>query len=32
MVDRRVTPLLTIDEVDQALAIPTRFRAPGQDV
>ncbi len=31
MVDSRITPLLTIDEVDQALAIPTKFRAPGQD-
>ncbi len=30
-VDSRITPLLTIDEVDQALAIPTKFRAPGQD-
>jgi uncharacterized protein with GYD domain len=30
-VDSRVTPLLSIEEVDQALALPTKFRAPGQD-
>ncbi len=27
----RTTPLLTVDEVDQALAVPTKYRAPGQD-
>lgn len=26
----RTTPLLTIDEVDQALALPSKYRAPGQ--
>jgi uncharacterized protein with GYD domain len=31
LVDSRITPLLSIDEVDQALALPIKFRAPGQD-
>lgn len=26
----RTTPLLTVDEVDQALALPSKYRAPGQ--
>jgi uncharacterized protein with GYD domain len=26
----RTTPLLTVEEVDQALALPTKYRAPGQ--
>ena len=26
----RTTPLLTIDEVDQALALPSKYRAPGR--
>lgn len=30
LVDSRVTALLSIDEVDQALALPTKFRGPGQ--
>jgi uncharacterized protein with GYD domain len=29
-VDSRVTALLSIEEMDQALALPTKFRAPGQ--
>ena len=31
LVDIRTTPLMTVDEVDQALALPTKYRAPGQD-
>jgi len=31
MVNIRTTPLLTVDEVDQALALPSKYRAPGQD-
>ncbi len=27
----KTTPLLTIDEVDQALALPSKYRAPGED-
>jgi uncharacterized protein with GYD domain len=27
----RTTPLLTVDEVDQALALPSKYRAPGED-
>jgi uncharacterized protein with GYD domain len=27
----RTTPLLTIEEVDQALALPSKYRGPGQD-
>jgi len=27
----KTIPLLTLDEVDQALAITTKYRAPGQD-
>ena len=30
LVSVRTTPLLTVDEVDQALALPSRYRAPGQ--
>jgi uncharacterized protein with GYD domain len=26
----RTTPLLTVEEVDAALALPTKYRAPGQ--
>jgi uncharacterized protein with GYD domain len=26
----RTTPLLTIDEVDQAIALPSKYRAPGE--
>ena len=29
LVNIRVTPLLTVDEVDQALALPSNYRAPG---
>lgn len=25
----RTTPLLTVDEIDQALALPSKYRAPG---
>jgi uncharacterized protein with GYD domain len=28
-VNIKTTPLLTIDEVDQALALPSKYRAPG---
>jgi uncharacterized protein with GYD domain len=31
VVNLRTTPLLTVDEVDQALALPSKYRAPGQD-
>ena len=31
LVNIRTTPLLTVDEVDQALALPSKYRAPGQD-
>jgi uncharacterized protein with GYD domain len=31
LVNIRTTPLLTVDEVDQALALPSRYRAPGQE-
>ena len=31
LVDIRTTPLMTVEEVDQALALPTKYRAPGQD-
>ena len=27
----KTIPLLTVDEVDQALAVTTKYRAPGQD-
>ena len=30
MVRLSTTPLLTVDEVDQALALPSKYRAPGQ--
>jgi len=30
LVSIRTTPLLTVDEVDQALALPSKYRAPGQ--
>jgi uncharacterized protein with GYD domain len=30
LVNIRTTPLLTVEEVDQALALPLKFRAPGQ--
>ena len=32
MVDSRITPLLTIEEMDKALALPTNFRAPAKGV
>jgi uncharacterized protein with GYD domain len=28
-VNLKTTPLLTVDEVDQALALPSKYRAPG---
>ena len=31
LVSIRTTPLLTVDEVDQALALPSKYRAPGQE-
>jgi len=31
LVNIRVTPLLTVEEVDQALALPNKYRAPGAD-
>ena len=31
LVNIRTTPLLTVDEVDQALALPSKYRAPGED-
>lgn len=31
MVRVRTTPLLTVAEVDQALALPSKYRAPGAD-
>lgn len=30
LVNIRTTALLTVDEVDQALALPMKYRAPGQ--
>jgi uncharacterized protein with GYD domain len=30
LINVRTTPLLTVEEVDQALALPTKYRAPGQ--
>ncbi len=30
LINIRTTPLLTVEEVDQALAVPLKFRAPGQ--
>jgi uncharacterized protein with GYD domain len=30
LVSIRTTPLLTVDEVDKALATPTKYRAPGK--
>ena len=30
LVNLRTTPLLTPEEVDQALALPAKYRAPGQ--
>lgn len=30
LVSVRTTSLLTVDEVDQALALPSKYRAPGQ--
>jgi uncharacterized protein with GYD domain len=30
LVNIRTTPLLTVDEVDQALALPAKYRAPGE--
>jgi hypothetical protein len=27
----RTTPLLTVEEADQALAMSTKYRAPGQE-
>jgi uncharacterized protein with GYD domain len=31
LVNIRTTPLLTVEELDQALALPSKYRAPGQD-
>lgn len=31
LVSVRTTPLLTVDEVDQALELPSKYRAPGQE-
>jgi uncharacterized protein with GYD domain len=31
LVNVRTTALLTVDELDQALALPSRYRAPGQE-
>jgi uncharacterized protein with GYD domain len=31
LINVRTTPLLTVEEVDQALAMPTKYRAPGQE-
>ena len=31
LVSIRTTPLLTVEEVDQALALPSKYRAPGQE-
>ena len=31
LINVRTTPLLTVDEVDQALALPSKYRAPGQE-
>jgi uncharacterized protein with GYD domain len=31
LVNIRTTPLLSVDEVDQALAMPTKYRAPGME-
>jgi uncharacterized protein with GYD domain len=30
LINTRTTPLLTVDEVDQALAMPIKLRLPGQ--
>jgi uncharacterized protein with GYD domain len=30
LVSVRTTPLLTVDEVDQALAMPSKYRGPGE--
>jgi uncharacterized protein with GYD domain len=30
LVNLRTTPLLTIEEVDQAIAMPSKYRAPGE--
>ena len=32
LVTIRTTPLLTVEEVDQALALPSKYRAPGQEI
>jgi uncharacterized protein with GYD domain len=31
LINVRTTPLLTVEEVDQALAMSTKYRAPGQE-
>jgi uncharacterized protein with GYD domain len=31
LIDMRTTPLLTVDQMDEALALPSRYRAPGQE-
>ena len=31
LVNLRTTPLLSVEEVDQALALPSKYRAPGAD-
>lgn len=30
LVKIRTTPLMTVDEIDQALALPLKYRAPGE--
>ena len=30
LVNIRTTPLLTVEEVDQALSLPSKYRAPGE--
>ncbi len=30
LVNLKTTPLLTVEEVDQALALPTKYRGPGE--
>jgi uncharacterized protein with GYD domain len=31
LINVRTTPLLTVDEIDQALAMPSKYRAPGEN-
>ena len=30
LVKIRTTPLMTVEEIDQALALPSKYRAPGE--